>query len=654
MAKNYAVEQELIDAAIDQSEYFGLEVEDSGKSAIRHAYIADVMANGGRGFVDRVRKYGATDTGEPLRLRLWFCELLELLGDLRIPHVITVGCAQNGKTASNLLLLCDIITHGKMNAGWFYASRDSRDLNVPGQFYPVITAWLDRMQTETQTALITDKDTQNSSRYQVDGATAIFSYANTSKPTPQRQGLAAAGGAAVSFTANILFKEERSQWLPGTADPVERRLDASLIPTRPVRDLGTPGGGQGIEVEIDRAHYHFYPHYTCNACGETHPLDPKGCLLRQFRRKDIAGKESVVYLSESGRPVHWWHHDEANPVESAYFGCSNCGHPIDDGQRDESWYQCRKTGVRLRDFLDRPPQTDKRLKVAIALSPLTRITRNNLAAELVRGGIEAMRPEDWQQQALGHPSESSTNSVTIDMIKAAIAAPVPTYYPGKILTIAGVDQGTNEDWLWVMDAYLPFGWEGWDITEVIERSVRVVRFGGDVMRSAIPEKLEEFGVEYGLIDNQPSRSDAARLCAQTCLEMGDQKDSLKDAVKVTTVADGGQEFPCWDIRNEKFLKQVLLNFASRSSEDDQPIYRLPQEWQNWIGMTTERSPVRHLTGPSYDPGSGRWKRGEGNVDDIYYAANFAEAAFYLWLLNGVREVSFGRAGERSSRRARWS
>jgi hypothetical protein len=637
--------QRQIEAALLQEFEFE---EDSGKSAVRHAYIAEVMANGGRGFVDRVRKYGATDTGEPLRLRLWFCELLELLGDLRIPHVITSGCAQNGKTASNLLLLVDIITHGKMNAGWFYASRDSRDLNVPGQFYPVVSVWLDRMQAETKESLITETDTQNSSRYQIDGATAIFSYANTSKPTPQRKGLAAAGGAAVSFTANILFKEERSQWLPGTADPVERRLDASLIPTRPVRDLGTPGGGQGIEVEIDRAHYHFYPHYTCDRCGETHPLDPKGCLLRRHRRKDFSGKERSVYLSESGRPVHWWHRDEANPVDSAYFACSNCGHPIDDNQRDNAWYQCRKSGRRLRDFLDRLPQTDGRLKVAIILSPLTRLTSNNLAAELIRGGLDAMRPEDWQQQALGHPSEGSANSVSIDMIKAAIGAPEPTYHSTRKLTLAGVDQGTNEDWLWVMDVYLPFGWESMDIPAVMEQAVRVVRFGGDVMRSAIPEKLTEFGVESGVMDADPSRSDAAALCAQTCLQMADQKDSLKDAVKQNRVRDGGKEFDCWDIRNEKFLKSVLLNFASRSAEDDLPLYRLPESWQNWLGMTTERSPIRHLTGPSYDTGTGRWKRGDGNIDDIYYAAMFAEAAFYLWLLNGPREFTFASTGARRS------
>lgn len=620
------------------------------KSTIRHTYIQDSLTNGGKAFVDRVRKYGATDKGEPLRMTRWFCELLELIGDFRVPHVLTTGCSQLGKTQSSTLLLVDIIVHGKLNAGWFYASRGSRDLNVPEQFYPVVTEWLDRLAQETGEPLISEKDRQNSSRYQVDGTTAIFSYANTSKPSPSRQGLAAAGGAAVSFTANVLFYEERSQWSPGTADPLIRRLDASLIPTRPIRELGTPGAGLGIEVEVERSHYHFYPHYQCDSCGETHPLDPKGCLLKKFRRKDLSGKEVEGYLSESGRPVHWWHRDEDDPIESAYLACSNCGHPIRTEQRAEAWFACRRSGVRLRDFLDHLPQTEGRMKVAIHLSPLCRITQNNLAAELIRSGIEAVRAEDWQQQGLGHPSENTTNNVSLDMLKSAIASPVPFGEP--TVTLAGCDQGRNEDWLWAMDVYCPENWQSLSIAEVMEQSIRVVRFGGDVIRTSTPEKLRELRVSYGLIDNEPDRSSAADLCAETCLEMADQKMGLKDAVKEGKVADGGVEYASWDIRTEKFLKQVLLNFAT-IAPDGYSLYRLPRDWNKWIGLTTERSPLRHLSGPSYDPDTGKWKRGEGNVDDLYYAAMFAEAAFYLWLLNGPRDFDFVSVGSRTTSRMRF-
>ena len=67
-----------------------------------------------------------------------------------------------------------------------------------------------------------------------------------------------------------------------------------------------------------------------------------------------------------------------------------------------------------------------------------------------------------------------------------------------------------------------------------------------------------------------------------------------------------------------------------------------------MGVNTERSPLRHLAGPSYDPGSGKWRRGEGNIDDLFYAAMFCEAAFYLYLVNGPRKLEFASSGKRPS------
>jgi hypothetical protein len=639
-----------VDRLIDELEKaFDLADESDSKPAMRAAYIADVMANGGKGFLERVRRYGATDKGEPLRMPRWFCELLELLGDFRIPHVLTTGCSQLGKTQSNTLLLTDLVVHGKLNSAWFYASRSSRDLNVPEQFYPVVSEWLDRLSTEVGSCLGAEADRQNMSRYQIDGTTAIFSYANTSKPTPSRSGLASAGGAAVSFTANVNFYEERSQWIPGTADPLIRRLDASLVPTRPIRELGTPGAGQGIEVEVDRASRWFYPHFECEHCGEVQPLDPKGCLLKRFDRRDVTGKTIAAYFSVSGRPHEWHHSNPHDPIESAYFGCAYCGTKIADKVRDRSWMQCRKTGVMLRNFLDYFPGDDGRMKVAIHLSPLCRMTQNNLAAELIRGGIEALRPEDWQQQGLGHPSETSTNSVSIDMIKASIAAMTPDRKP--TVTIAGVDKGRGEDWLWIMDVHFPENWDRMPVSEAIEQAIRVVRFGADVVRSNIPELLDRYGVEYGLVDNEPDRADASALCGRTVLEMANQVGGLKDVTAKTIVKDGGLEYPCWNLRNEKFLKQVLTNFTTVSEIDHLPLYRLPDEWDKWIGVQTERSPVRHLTGPSCDPDTGAWKRGAGNIDDLYYSALFAEAALYLWVLNKpFVQFSFKSAGRRATTR----
>ena len=597
----------------------------------RSSFIQICLNQGGKPFVERVKKYGCNEKGEPLRLTQSFLEYLEAIGDFRIHHTLTTGVSQHGKTLGHTLLLVDTGVHGKLNTGWFYASRDSRELNVQEQFRPTVEAWIDRLQSDTGEQIGIEGDRKLNSRYQVDGTTFIFSYTSTSKRTPGRDGLAAAGGAAVSFTANVLFYEERSQWLPGTADPLIRRLDASLIPTRPIRELGTPGAGQGIEAELEQVDYYFYPHYTCEECGITAPIDPKGCLLKPITRTLPSGDVKRSYLSESGRPLQWWSKNGVNSVDGAYFGCVECGHPISDHQRvEEAWFQCKQTGVTLRRFLDELPPGVPRspIKIGLHISPLTRQTKYNLAATIIRDGLTCLRTEDWQQQGLGHPSENVQNSVSLEVIKSAITASKPTDKP--VFTLAGIDQGRSEDWLMIVDFYVPEYLYRLSVAEIIDQSVRVVRFGGDVTRDAIPGLLQTYNVEYGLIDNEPDRTSNANLCTDTCLELADQRSGLMDAVKAGIVHDSGREYPCWYIRNEKFLKQVLNGFVL-NDEHGYPLYRLPEEWEKWLGTPTERSPIKHLMGPSYDNETGKWKRGKGNMDDLYYALMFCEAAFYLSL-----------------------
>lgn len=177
------------------------------------------------------------------------------------------------------------------------------------------------------------------------------------------------------------------------------------------------------------------------------------------------------------------------------------------------------------------------------------------------------------------------------------------------------------------------------VPEVIDRTIREVLFGGDIVRSQIPETLKRYDVSYGLFDNEPDRSDIAnKICRNTVMEMADQRPDLPDAAVMGTVNDGGIEYPCWKIRNEKFLKQVLTAFFTVSEQDGYSLYRLPASWDKWLGVDkSERSPLTHLTGPSYDPETGKWKRGEGNIDDLYYAAMFCEAAFYLYLVKHRRK-----------------
>ncbi|ALF52257.1 hypothetical protein ACX27_04335 [Nostoc piscinale CENA21] len=582
-------------------------------NVVKSKFIEECYQQGGKSFVAAVEKWGVNERGDRLTLLPWHREYIELIGDFRVAETLTSGAAQVGKTLIHTLLVCYCITEGGLSTIWSYDLERSLDIQVPTNFRPVIKAWLKIRGIKTKLG----EGTQNNTIFQVKGATAQFIHVSTSKMRDADDGKAAVGGVAAGVSRDILFKEERSQYPPGAGDPLNRRLDAGRLPSRPIRELGTPGAGNGIEAEIVNADYHFYPHYRCPSCGEELPLHPKGCLLKSLNKK---------YLSPSGRPLDWFRENN-----EAFFGCPSCGDRISDETRKQAWFRCLKTGVDLRDFLDSLPQgvPYKRLKVGIILSPLLRIRQTNLAQEMINEGLSVLNTDDWQQQGLGEPSETSSTGVTLEILKGAIALPPP---PGKPeFTLVGIDQGRSEYWLWKCAYHLPVNWRSLPTAQVIDQSRRHILFGGDVMKGEIPDLLDN--VDYGIIDNEPDITAAAELCSITCLEMGDQQSSLLDAVKEGVVREGGNEHKCWKLRNEKFLKTVLHGFLLGK-------YHLPNEWEQWIGKPTERSPLIHLTAPSFDPSSGKWKRPKNHVDDLYYAAMFCEVAFYLHLLHGQKQSGF--------------
>jgi hypothetical protein len=567
---------------------------------------------GGKDFVKAITEYGYNERGEKLRLLPWNLEYAEFLGDFRISWELTSGSSQIGKTLYNTLLLCYCLTEG-LSAVWAYDQQNSRDIQVNANFRPVVRYWLKAKKIEIKRS----QGSQNNSLFQVKGAEAQFMYVSTSRKTEGNEG-AAAGSNVVGVSRDILFKEERSQYPLGAGDPLNRRLDAGKLPSRPHREVGTPGSGNGIEAEIETAQYKFYPHYTCSVCGKTAPLHPKGCLLKP---KD--GR----YLSLSGRPIDW--HQKNG---EAYFGCSHCGAEIPQTAREKALFRCLKTGVSLREFLDSLPKgvPNKRIKAGIVLSPLLRIRETNAAEEIIQEGLTTFNTDDWQQQGLGEPSESNFTGVTLEMLKKAIATQEDFNRPAD-LTLCGIDQGRAEYWLWKCKYFLPIDWRKQPIATVIDQAKRKVVFAGDIMKSEVVEHTND--CDFGLIDNEPDISAASGLAEVTCLNLADQQSKLLDAVREGIVREGGNEHPCWKIRNDKFLKAVLNAFLEER-------YILPPEWDKWLGMATERSPLVHLTAPSFDPSSGRWKRPKNHIDDLYYAAMFCEAAFYIKLIHGSKQSGF--------------
>lgn len=581
-------------------------------------------------FVEDIKKYGTNDKGEPLTIRPWFEEYCRLIADVRIGTTYTSGSAQVGKTLAHTLLVCWLSANARLNTIYAYAQERTLNRCVPLQFRPVMESWLKR----SRISLKNNEGTRSNTLYQVNGGTNIFTYVSTNKGESKAGG-ATAGSSVVSVSADIAFLEERSQYPAGADAPVERRLDAGRLKTHPIRQLGTPGHGRGIEEEIEKADYVFYPHCTCNGCSRLVELNPKGTMLKAFDRTLPTGETEKAFLSESGRPIKWYYKDENDPIHSAYFACPDCETEITKEQRLDSRFYCVKSGVALTEFLDTLEPTDRRIKAGIVLSPLLRDTSYNLAAEIINNGLETTNPDDWQQQRLGLASETGNTCITYPMIKSAISAPRPRLEDiktRKSVRIAGIDQGTAQHWIIMVDYILPDDWIRLDNSQIIDKTLRVVQHAGEIIETDINNTLDHWGVEFGMIDNEPNRSVGLD---KPLLVMGDQKPKLKDSVKETIVKDGGVEYPAWDIRNDKFLRHVLTNFAL-CSDDGYPLARLPQDWERWTRILSERSPVRHLMAVRYDPATGEWVRPADHCDHIYYAFMFAEAAFHIWLMEGCR------------------
>jgi len=221
-----------------------------------------------------------------------------------------------------------------------------------------------------------------------------------------------------------------------------------------------------------------------------------------------------------------------------------------------------------------------------------------------------------------------------------MAAEPPPRNPSVVL--AGIDQGRAEHWLWAEALYV-LDDPQLSPNEQYERAAREVLWAGAIQSAALPERLEALGVDFALIDADPERRDAADLADRVwCIELA-QRKSQKDDYKEGEVSHGGDPQPCWFLRQERFLRQVLLGFTG-VSEDGYPPYRLPAEWEQWYNQPeSERNPLKHLKGPSFNPEEGKWQRPKDRVDDLYFAASFSEAAAAIWLDGLAEELAVAEA-----------
>lgn len=573
-------------------------------------------------FIEFLEKRAINEKGEKIEIFPWTQEYASLIADGRISQVSTTGSAQIGKSLFNALLKIWLVGGCNLNCLYIFATQSALNRMVDVQFKPIYDIFLKEK-----------KETKNKQIIQANGGTGIFSYAgvNSRNIEENATGRAAASNQIISFSCDWAFCDERSQYAPGVVDPIYRRLDNSRLPSKPIRFVGTPGSGQGIEKEIENNDFNFYPYTICKSCESEIKLDPFELLFKPKTIVDENGKQKQTFLSETGKPLDWNFENENEPLSSSYFACPHCHNRIDDDSRlNHSFFKCLNTEKYLIDFLNNfENENNKRIKVGITLSPLLRKSSLNLPQEIIQSGLDSSNPIDWQQQKLGIPSQGQSSCLSITQIEKCLNTPqLEIHSLQETITCAGIDQGRGNDFLIIIKYVLPLRWEEKSYEEIIKKTARVVLFGEPINRKDIPQILSNFDCNLGIIDNEPNISTAVELAQTTGLEIADQKPNQLSAIKKSIASDGGEQFPCWGIRSSKFLKQVKDCFYI-NYDDGYPLARLPANWENWLNFPSEISPIRHLTSVSYDPSTGRFERPIDHNDDMYFAWMFCEVSFYL-------------------------
>jgi hypothetical protein len=579
----------------------------------------DLMA-GGEWFVEALLKYGVNERKEPLRINFALLDFARLVGDCRFKMVASTGAAQVFKSVVMWQFAAALLTIAKRDFMWVYPQMTMIADLVPTQFKPIIGEWESALNLDRKANSADSKSQQI--HQSVHGTGRFKAASNPSASRKKDEGTAIASARNVSASVDILIFDETSQVPAPLLEPFDRRTLQSRIPTAPKRPTGTPGGGAGIERQVKLARWDFYPHTKCVGCEEISALSPLGWLLKP--------DEENKYFDEAGTPrhaegiCHWHYHDPADPIESAYFGCPNCGTEIAlDRRLNHSWFQCLKSGDRLRDVLDNLPAgvPSTTLTAGITLSPLLRDSVRNEAAEIIRKGLSTGNAIDWQQQEIGIATTLSNNGISIEMIRAATNCPVLDRAVDYKLW--GLDQGTTEHWLVGVNYRLPVdsGLNPIERYRLAHREFCIIRPVTSIdMESGM---LSSF--DGGCLDNEPGRDWAKKISDtyQGCL-MADQRGGKELGGKIQALGSvdaGGVPCGVMLVDTHQIQNYILGFFSSKKGLVSLPRSVNPDD-------LTPNSFARHLTTSIRDPELGRWTRPRDHKDDYLKAIVFCELAFY--------------------------
>jgi hypothetical protein len=541
--------------------------------------------------VNRIMRYGRTESGKYLIDTKWFRQQIRLTADLRLANVCTTGASQVSKSLVSYLVVVDLLVNGQVSIGWFYASRQSMFNQQPGQFQAIMKYWLRAVATERvkkHHPITRDSIT----RFGIGAAVGNFTYVNSA--SGESVGGATEGVENASFQASIVFLEEFSSYRKSLdASP---RLGASQFRSHPVRPLGTPGAGFGIERMIEKCTHNFSPAVRCEHCRNIAWLEPKGCLLKP--QKDAKGK--LTYEGLRGEIVGF--HSTDNTPETAYIICVNCGKKLDtEGLIDLVELYSKQTQQSADEFLDSIDCDVYTDPISIYLSPLLRMdTDPNRVKMLVADGLDPDNSAIYWQNKLGYATEIGSTGVTIAQYDKVLNLPAHTPR-AKPFRVAGIDQGRAIHFLTIADV------------DPLDFSKVNLVYVGTIGQSEIKSTLEYHKVDFALIDNEPDILDTYKivLSMKGKLSLGNQAQLQDTNLVKGTVRHGSEIADCIHFHNNLYIERVVKAF---DYEGIRLNCKLPTVFR------------KHITSIRRDDSTGKWVRPPDHEDHFFYALVFLYAA----------------------------
>jgi len=139
--------------------------------------------------------------------------------------------------------------------------------------------------------------------------------------------------------------------------------------------------------------------------------------------------------------------------------------------------------------------------------------------------------------------------------------------------------------------------------------------------------LKEHRVMGAFIDSKPGVETAALFSAQTGVVLAEQPPHHPNVdFRLKATSDGGEEYPCWVINHQKFARTLFTHFAMG-------YYSVNENYATHIGDYTLKSIFRHFCSVEWDAEKADIIRAKDKIDDLFFSAMFAEAAFQLFCIS---------------------